>query len=401
MVGFGSLFLLVVALKPIAQEFDWPRRVPSLAISLFYFGEGLGGIFMGYWLDRAGIGKPAFLGALMIGSGAIAASHAANQWHLYLAFGLMIGLLGQSSLFSPLVANISYWFSRNRGMAIGIVLSGQTLAGAIWPPIFRYFNDSIGWRGTFFWYGIFALCVMVPVSLVLRRRPPAQATAPRRANGTARPRGQGPSEPAVSGGPASAPAISVLWIQVALSAAVLACCIAMGMPFAHLVARASDLGHAPARAAEMLSVMLFAGFLTRIYGIGLLSARLGGLGALFVFSSMQGTMLAILIFTQDLVWLYAVAALFGLGYAGIVPCYPIIVREYMPAHQAGRRIGGVAVFASLGMAIGGWLGGYMYDLNGSYDAAFAVGVAFNAINLVIVGTLIRWRRRGLLTPAEI
>ena len=128
------------------------------------------------------MGKPALLGALMIGSGAIVASYTTTQWHLYVAFGLMMGLLGQSNLFSPMVANVSHWFSRNRGMAIGIVLSGQTLAGAIWPPIFRYFNDSIGWRGTFFWYGVFALTVMVPVSLVLRRRPPAQPAALHRAN---------------------------------------------------------------------------------------------------------------------------------------------------------------------------------------------------------------------------
>lgn len=406
MVGFGSLFLLVVALKPIAQEFDWPRSVPSFAFSLFYIGEGLGGIAMGYWLDRAGIGKPALLGALMIGSGAMVASHAANQWHLYVAFGLMMGLLGQSSLFSPLTANISLWFSRNRGTAIGIVLSGQTLAGAIWPPVFRYFNDSIGWRGTFFWYGVFALAVMVPVSLVLRRRPPAQPTAPRRANEAAAAPGQARSqravsERAVSGGRSGAPAISVFRLQATLSAAVLACCIAMAMPLTHLMARASDLGHAPARAAEILAVMLLAGFATRVFGLGFLCGRLGGLGALFVFSCMQGTMLATLIFTQDLVWLYAVAALFGLGYAGIVPCYPIIVREFMPAHQAGRRIGGVAVFASLGMATGGWLGGYIYDLAGSYDAAFAAGVAFNAVNLIIIGALIRWRRQGLLHPAEI
>ena len=399
MVGFGSLFLLVVALKPIAQEFDWPRGVPSFAFSLFYIGEGLGGIAMGYWMDRAGIGKPVFLGALMIGSGAIAASHATNQWYLYVAFGLMLGLLGQASLFAPLVANISHWFTRNRGMAIGIVLSGQTLAGAIWPPIFRYFNDEIGWRGTFFWFGVFALAVMVPVSLVLRRRPPDQPFAPRRTSEAVGPRGQGRSERAVSGGRSGASAISVLRLQATLSIAGVACCIGMSMPLTHLVARASDLGHAPARAAEMLAVMLFAGFATRVFGLGFLSSRLGGLGALFVFSCMQGAMLTTLIFTQDLIWLYVVAALFGLGYAGIVPCYPIIVREFMPAHQAGRRIAGVVLFPGLGMAIGGWLGGYIYDLTGSYDAAFAAGVAFNAVNLAIIGALIRCQRRGSLIPA--
>ena len=395
MVGFGSLFLLVVALKPIAQEFAWARGIPSLAFSLFFIGEGLGGIAMGYWMDRAGIGNPALLGALMIGSGAIVASHATNQWHLYVAFGLMIGLLGESALFSPLTANISHWFTRNRGMAIGIVLSGQTLAGAIWPPIFRYFNDAIGWRDTFFWFGVFALAVMVPVSLILRRRPPGQPFA----SGAAQALGA-----EAAGGPGGdrpiAPSLSVARLQAILSVAGVACCIGMAMPLTHLVARASDLGHAPARAAEMLAVMLFTGFVTRVFGLGFIANRLGGLGALFAFSCVQAAMLTTLIFTRDLVWLYVIAALFGLGYSGIVPSYSIIVREYMPAHQAGRRIAGVVLFPSLGMAIGGWLGGYIYDLTGSYDAAFAAGVASNAVNLIIVGVLIRWRRRGLLIAAE-
>ena len=395
MVGFGSLFLLVVALKPIAQEFAWARGIPSFGFSLFFIGEGLGGIAMGYWMDRAGIGKPALLGALMIGSGAIVASYATNQWHLYVAFGLMIGLLGESALFSPLAANISHWFSRNRGMAIGIVLSGQTLAGAIWPPIFRYFNDAIGWRGTFFWFGVFALTVMVPVSLILRRRPPAQPFAAGAAKAVDAEAADG-----LGGDQRIVPSLSVARLQAILSVAGVACCIGMAMPLTHLVARASDLGHAPARAAEMLAVMLFAGFVTRVFGLGFIANRLGGLGALFTFSCMQAVMLTTLIFTRDLVWLYVIAALFGLGFSGIVPSYSIIVREYMPAHQAGRRIAGVMLFPSLGMAIGGWLGGYIYDLTGSYETAFVVGVAFNAVNLIIIGTLIRWRRRGLLIAAE-
>ena len=183
LVGMGSFFLLIVALKPMALDFGWPRTVPSLAFSLQFIGSGIGGIVMGFWMDRAGAGRPALLGAIMLGSGAMLASQIENQWQLYLIYGVMLGLLGQSTLFTPLMTNVTLWFRDRRGMALGIVASGQSLAGVLWPPLFRYFNDTVGWRETFFWYGLLALVTMLPLSLMLRRRAPLPeleglATAP-------------------------------------------------------------------------------------------------------------------------------------------------------------------------------------------------------------------------------
>ncbi|MDA0952772.1 MAG: MFS transporter, partial [Proteobacteria bacterium] len=169
-VANGALFMLVVAMKDIAATFDWPRSVPSTAYSLQFIGGGLGGIVMGWWLDRAGMGKPALLGALTIGSGAILVSQVDGPLELWAIYGLLIGLIGNATMFSPLVTNITRWFGRNRGMAVGIVTSGQSLAGFLWPPVFELGIGAFGWRDTYLYYGLFALVTMVPLSLVLRRR---------------------------------------------------------------------------------------------------------------------------------------------------------------------------------------------------------------------------------------
>ena len=143
-IGTGAVYFVVVALKPISNEFNWPRAVPSTAYALQYFGGGIGGIFMGYCLDRAGLGIPALLGASMIGIGSILTAHVETPWHLYLIYGGMMGFLGRATLFTPLTANITRWFEHKKSVAVGIVGSGQALAGAIWPPIFQHFFNSLG-----------------------------------------------------------------------------------------------------------------------------------------------------------------------------------------------------------------------------------------------------------------
>ena len=179
LVSGGGMYLIVVALKDVAMEFGWPRAVPSFAVSLQFIGSGLGGITMGHLLDRIGMGKPALLGAISIGAGALAASHVTEAWQLHLIYGVLIGFLGIGSLAAPLMVNITKWYEHRRGMAVGIVASGQMLAGIVWPPVFGYAQDSIGWRGVFLWYGIFALAVMAPLCLIVRARPPAPSDAGR------------------------------------------------------------------------------------------------------------------------------------------------------------------------------------------------------------------------------
>jgi len=388
LVANGTLLLLVVALKPIAAEFDWPRSVPSFAYSLQFIGTGIGGIVMGYWSDRRGAAPVVLLGASMMGVGAMLGSSISEPWHLYAIYGIMLGLLGQATMFGPLMVNVMQWFEERRGFAVGVVAAGQSLAGALWPPLFRHFNETAGWRETFFWFGVYAFATAVPLCFLLGRRhiglnPPGRANA--------LPSRRSPRRPDLG--------LPVWMIQCILCIAIVGCCVSMSMPLAHLVAHASDLGHATSRAAEMLSVALAVTLVVRLAAGTLLLDRFGGLSALLIFSSTQAVALALYSMVDGLWALYLVSALFGLGYGGIGMCYPILVREYLPAGEAGWRLGAVNLFGALGMALGGWLAGFVFDLGGAYAPAFAVGVGFNVVNMVIIAALLlRNRSRGKLAP---
>ncbi|MEM7251412.1 MAG: MFS transporter [Pseudomonadota bacterium] len=384
-IGTGSVYLLVVALKPISTEFGWPRSDLSIAYAAQYFGAGVGGIAMGFWLDRSGMAKPALLGAIMIGLGGVATSFADAAWHFWLIYGLMMGLFGRATLFSPLMANITRWFGPRRAFAVGILGSGQALAGGLWPPIFQYGIETYGWRSTSLWYGVLVLAVMVPLTVVFRRRLPEQPSAP--------------------GGKSSSSTyrtiLSEPTLLIVLCSAIVGCCVAMSLPLAHMVAHVSDLGYAPARGAEMLSLALLTAALSSMVGLGALTSRFGGLGALLTFSTVQTFALGLLLVFDDLAALYVVAIIFGLGYGGILPSYPVIVREYLPGQTAGSRTAIVVFFGSLGMAIGSWLGGLAHDLTGAYGPAFAVGIGFNCFNLLVITAVFR-RARGTnlqLAPA--
>jgi MFS family permease len=379
-VGAGATYLVVVALKPIAAEFGWPRAVPSLCYSLALLGAGLGGLFWGSVSDRIGMVRPALLGGCMIALGAWLASVADGVLTLYLAHGLFIGLLGNGVFVAPLLANITRWFDRHLGMAVAVVATGQSMAGAIWPPILRYLTDSYGWRHAFLIYALTALILLLPLGLILR--PPPHAVAP--ASG----RRGGGSAP-VLGWPAGA-------VLAILCLAIVGCCVAMVMPMVHLIAYATDLGHPSARAAEMLAALLAGAVVSRLL-FGALADRIGGLWTLLIGSAGQLLMLSSFTMAQSLVGLYVVATLFGLVYGGIVPCYAIIVRELFPIRQVGSRIGIVFLFGTIGMALGAWLGGQIFDLTGSYHPAFLVGVAFNLGNLALVGALLL--RQGWRVPS--
>jgi MFS family permease len=393
LVGTGSIYFIVVALKQISAEFDWPRAVPSIAYSLQYFGAGVGGIFMGWILDRRGMAIPAFVGGAMVGAGAILTSYVTSPWELFLVSGAMLGFFGRSTLFAPLTANIMRWFEHNKSVAVGIVGSGQGIAGVLWPQAFHYLIAAVGWRQTAFLYGLFALATMLPLALILRRKPPAPAE-PSPVVHPADPHGAIAPDFAPS---RSRPSLTPLTMQLTLCIASIGCCVAMSLPLAHIVAHVSDLGFERARGAEVLSLMLGCSALASFFGVGYLGSRYGGLRAIFVFSTGQATLLAAFAFVDTLPTLYLAAALFGLGYGGILPCYPVIVRELLPAAEAGRRTGLVLLCAGGGMALGSWLGGALFDLTGTYRTAFLIGVAFNLGNLALIGGLIaRTRPRPAL-----
>ena len=351
-------------------------------------GFGVGGIVMGKLADRHGVLVPLLIGAVGLGSGFALASLAGNVWTFVLIHGLLLGLIGSSATFAPLVADTSLWFVRRRGIAVAICASGNYLAGAVWPPVVQHFVETVGWRHTYLGLGLFCVITMPLLAMAMRARAPAAQPAMARATA---------SRPAAV--PSDRPfGLSLNHAQGLLCVAGVACCVAMAMPQVHIVAYCGDLGFGAARGAQMLSLMLACGIVSRIVS-GLICDRIGGLRTLLLGSVLQGLALLLFIPFDSLLSLYAISALFGLFQGGIVPSYAIIVREYFPPAEAGARVGTVLMCTLLGMALGGWMSGRVFDLTGSYHAAFINGVLWNLINLsVVLFLLFKLRDKAGPTP---
>jgi MFS family permease len=327
--------------------------------------------------DRFGIMVPVVLGAVMLAVGYTAAASATTYWQFVLAQALAIGMLGSSATFGPLVADVSHWFVRRRGIAIAVVASGNYLAGTIWPPILQHAIETVGWRQAYFGIAVFCAVTMLPLAFALRRRPDLD-----RAHG---PAGVRPSRVHTRLTPAQ--------LQSLLVIAGIACCIAMAMPQVHMVAYCGDLGYGAARGAELLSLMLGLGVVSRLAS-GFIADHIGGVGTLILGSTLQCVALLFYLPFDGLTSLYVVSALFGLSQGGIVPSYALIVREYFPAREAGARVSLVLMATVFGMALGGWMSGEIYDLTGSYQAAFVHGIAWNLVNMAIAYYLLIGRLRA-------
>jgi MFS family permease len=338
---------------------------------------------MGKLSDRFGVVTPVLFGAAAIGAGYVLASVASDLTQFALAYGLLIGTFGAASTFVPLMADISRWFERRRGVAVALCASGNYISGAFWPPVVDYLIQTIGWRAAHFWIGLFCLALMVPLALLLRAPAPVRAM-------------NAPPLPTVFSRATNLPPGL---LQALLAIAGFACCVAMSMPQVHIVAYCGDLGYGVANGARMLSLMLGFGIVSRIAS-GFVADRLGGMATLAIGSAAQMTALTLYLTSDGLVSLYVISAMFGLFQGGLVPSYAIVIRENFPASEAGARVGFVMMTTLLGMAVGGWMSGAIFDLTGSYRAAFANGVGWNALNLAIaVFLLSRGRGRSLLRAA--
>lgn len=384
-VGGVAMYGVVVALPAVQAEFGVARADAALPYTLTMIGFGIGGILMGMLADRFGTFVPVVIGTFGLGTGLILAGLSGSILQFALAHGILGGLLGCSATFAPLVADVSLWFTKRRGIAVAICSSGNYLAGAAWPPVLQYFFDTSGWRATYIGAGIFCMVVMLPFAWMLRRRPPAVAPTAAdaaTARGSERPLGLSPNA-----------------LMTLLCLAGVACCVAMSMPQVHIVAYCADLGYGAQRGAEMLSVMLGAGIISRLVS-GWICDRIGGLRTLLLGSVLQGIALALFLPFDGLVSLFVVSALFGLFQGGIVPAYAIIVRELFSPREAGTRVSIVLMATLFGMAFGGWISGAIFDWTGSYRAAFVNGIAWNLLNLSIAFWLLyRARGRKLLASA--
>ncbi|MGI9373375.1 MAG: MFS transporter [Hyphomicrobiales bacterium] len=365
-VGGVGLWSVVVVLPEIQAEFGVDRSNASLPFTAMLIGFAVGQVIMGRLADRYGIVIPLLVGSVSLALGYVAASYAQTLWQFALAHALFIGMCGSSVTFAPLVADVSHWFLKRRGIAVAIVASGNYLAGTIWPPIMQYGVETYGWRPTHMAIGIMCLVLIPPLALLLRRRP-EMSDAPAPASSVS-------STRRITASPAT--------IQTLLVIAGLACCVAMAMPQVHIVALCVDLGYGATSGAVMLSIMLGFGVVSRLAS-GFIADKIGGVGTLVLGSALQCLALILYLPFEGLNQLYLISALFGLSQGGIVPSYALIVRDYFPAREAGTRMGMVLTATILGMALGGWMSGEIFDLTGSYEAAFLNGIVWNILNLVI------------------
>jgi MFS family permease len=380
-IGSSAMYFAIIGLKPVGDEFGVTRGLASMPYAATMLGFGIGGIAMGYMSDRFGVMPVTLAGGLMLALGFNLAGQADSIYSYAFYHSVFLAFFGCATMFAPLVADISHWFDRRRGIAVGIVISGSYVAGTIWPLVAQHYFDQYGWRESYRLMSWFCVFTTIPLALALAPKAPAPSES------------SGATTQADPGRPLG---LRPELLQCMLCLAGIGCCAAMAVPQVHIVAHATDLGYAAARGAEMLALMLAGGILSRLLS-GWLSDRIGGLRTLGLGAGLQCVMLSSFLFVDGLVALYVVSALFGLSQGGIVPSYAIIVRRYFAAAQAGWRIGLTLFFTMLGMALGGTMAGELFDRSGDYGDAFKVGVAFNVSNLVIAGWLLyRASRRNEL-----
>jgi MFS family permease len=375
-VGAVGMWSVVVVMPVVQQEFAATRGAVSLAATMIFFGFGVGGVITGKITDRLGIVPAMGISIAFLTGSYVLAGLATALWQ-FIVISFLMGL-GTSATFAPLMAEASHWFERYRGLAVTIVASGNYIAGTFWPPLINWSTEAYGWRATHFGIAIACGVLMTILLLVLRQVMGGSA---------ARDHANAPP-------PRVDLKLSANTLTVLLCIASISCCVAMAMPQVHIVSYCGDLGYGVARGAEMLSIMMAFGIVSRI-GSGFLADRFGGMVTLMIGSVAQGIALIFYLFFTSLPSLYLISGMFGLFQGGIVPRYAIIVRETMPANEAATRVG-IVIFASvIGMSGGGWISGVIFDMTGSYAAAFANGFAWNLLNIVIVLMLLLRSRRRL------
>ncbi len=370
----------ILVLPQIQAEFATGRGGASMAYSSAMIGFAAGNLLLGRLVDRFGIAPVLALAGILISAGFALGA----MTHSMAAFSLLQLLIGFATAagFGPLMADVSHWFVRRRGIAVAAAACGNYGAGAIWPLILKDVVADDGWRAAFWLIAGIAAAVILPLSALLRRRAPGFVLVSDLPNTESR-----PAAPGADAG------LSPRALQLLLLVAGFGCCMAMAMPQVHLVAYCSDLGYGVTAGAQMLSMMLGAGVISRL-SFGFIADYIGAVRALLIGSVAQCLALFLYLPFDGLMSLYVVSLIFGLAQGGIVPCYAMIVREYMPAQEAGRRVGIVITATVIGMAAGGWASGWIYDLTHSYQAAFANGIAWNLLNIAVMVFLLSRTRRG-------
>ncbi len=369
-VGSVGMWAVIVVLPDMQAELGVNRADATLPYISMMIGFALGNLTLGRVIDRYGI-TPVLIGAAF--AIAVGFGGAAFTTHIVLltVMHLFLGV-GAAACFGPLIADVSQWFMKRRGIAVAVAASGNYLSGTVWPPVIVWISERADWRAAYLFLAAVSLLVLIPGALFLRRKIDEVSTARATENAAAQ---------------AASTGLSPRKLQYLLALAGVGCCVAMSMPQVHIVALCIDRGFGARAGAEMLSLMLAGGVASRLVS-GWAADRLGGLPILVIGSVLQTAALCLFLIEGGMASLYMISLAFGLSQGGIVPSYAIIVREYMPPREAGRRVGVVMFATILGMALGGWLSGWLYDLTGSYAAAIWNGIGWNLMNAAIALTIL-------------
>ena len=371
-IGMGSLLTVSVFMKPLIAEFGWLRGQTALAYMAAGVSYGLGGIVMGYLSDRYSTRRIVLVGAVGLGASLLLLSNQSALWQLYI-FYCLLGALGPSAFFAPLITNVGYWFDRNKGLALGVTTAGRAVGQGFVPLLAGYLISAYGWQRSYQTLAVFSWAVLLP--LVLLVRTPSGVGAARAA---ARQEAASSEEDAVP--------IRVEIIVPWISAAAVFCCVTMATPFIHLVALAEDQGIDAQSAASVLTLSFIASFFGAV-AFGKIADHIGSLRAYMLASA--GQTAVVFWFTQvdSLMGFYFLAILFGLSFSGVITNLAVTVREMTPVHNRGVSLAIVSLFAWTGQGLGGYQGGIFFDLTGDYTLSYANAAAAGIINLIILAAL--------------
>ena len=364
-IGTVGMWSVVVFIPEIEKEFKVDRGTSSLLYASTMIGFGFGTVIIGKIFDKHGIKKPIVIASISLIISYYLYSISLYFWNLLFLQAFMG--FAAAAFFGPAMADITNFFNNRRGLALSIVASANYVAGASWPLLISYVLNFVDWRTTHFWISIFCLLSMIPILGFLKNYKNIQNEEVNIMSSK--------DEPSIK--------LSNNQLQIILMFAGICCCVAMSMPQVHMVALCVDNGFGLQVGTEILAVMLYSGMISRIV-FGFLSDKIGPLPTILLGSFLQMVSLVFFLPFNSQLSLYMVSLMFGLSQGGIVPAYAIIIRKYLPLQQAGVRVGLVLGATIVGMALGGWISGEIFDLTQSYYLAFVNGILWNFLNILAI-----------------
>ena len=368
--GTVGMWSVVVVMPAIESDFNIDRGKASLLYATTMVGFGLGNFLIGKIIDKYGLKLPIIVATLILVISYLIGTISTEFWHL-LILQIFMGTAA-ATFFGPSMADIGNFFEKRRGLAVAIIASANYVAGAFWPLIISYFLETMTWKDVYLYIALICIIIMIPISFFLKNNI-----------------SQNESDITTEANNSKLTNLSPSALQTLLILAGIGCCLAMAMPQVHIVALCVERGFGLSIGAEILAVMLFSGMISRV-GFGYLSDKIGPVYTLFIGSLLQMISLVFFLPFDSQLSLYIVSLMFGLSQGGIVPAYAMIVRKYLPLKEVGERVGLVIMATIVGMGLGGWMSGEIFDITQSYKLAFVNGIFWNFTNLLIV-TFIMWK----------